>query len=249
MLQPDQITDTLRAYQLAKRGNSLRVMAEAVRWAKRGARVNTISPGIIMTPLAKDELTGPRGEGYRRMIERVSGRTGRDTGRGRRCRRPSHGSGRSVYHGKRLPDGRWRHGFLLLWRARARAIDLGWHLSDRPRRSTALSWASALECHRTDRQRSVPNGRARIAAVPHVFDFEFASEEVAAIDAPSWRTRRPRARLAPSLLRRRTGVNGLRRRATARARWPWSPLRSRRPGRRAGSGRCGDRASQAGASG
>jgi NAD(P)-dependent dehydrogenase (short-subunit alcohol dehydrogenase family) len=70
MLQPDQITDTLHAYQLAKRGNSLRVMAEAVRWAKRGARLNTISPGIIITPLAKDELTGPRGEGYRRMVDR-----------------------------------------------------------------------------------------------------------------------------------------------------------------------------------
>ena len=69
MLQPDQVTDSLHAYQLAKRANSLRVMAEAVRWAKRGARINTISPGIITTPLANDELTGPRGEGYRRMIE------------------------------------------------------------------------------------------------------------------------------------------------------------------------------------
>jgi NAD(P)-dependent dehydrogenase (short-subunit alcohol dehydrogenase family) len=69
MLQPDQVTDTLHAYQLAKRGNSLRVMAEAVPWGKRGARVNTISPGIIITPLARDELTGPRGEGYRRMID------------------------------------------------------------------------------------------------------------------------------------------------------------------------------------
>ena len=68
MLQPDQVTDTLHAYQLAKRGNSLRVMAEAVRWGRRGARVNTISPGIIITPLARDELTGPRGEGYRQMI-------------------------------------------------------------------------------------------------------------------------------------------------------------------------------------
>jgi NAD(P)-dependent dehydrogenase (short-subunit alcohol dehydrogenase family) len=68
MLQPDKVKDSLHAYQLAKRGNSLRVMAEAVRWGKRGARVNTISPGIIITPLAKDELTGPRGEGYRRMI-------------------------------------------------------------------------------------------------------------------------------------------------------------------------------------
>lgn len=69
MLQPDQVRDSLHAYQLSKRGNSLRVMAEAVRWGKRGARINTISPGIIFTPLAKDELTGPRGEGYRRMIE------------------------------------------------------------------------------------------------------------------------------------------------------------------------------------
>ncbi|MEI8165202.1 MAG: SDR family oxidoreductase [Chloroflexales bacterium] len=76
-LQPDQVTDSLHAYQLAKRGNSLRVMAEAVRWGKRGARLNTISPGIIMTPLAKDELSGPRGEGYRRMIAgSVAGRAG-----------------------------------------------------------------------------------------------------------------------------------------------------------------------------
>jgi NAD(P)-dependent dehydrogenase (short-subunit alcohol dehydrogenase family) len=68
-LQLDQVKDSLHAYQLSKRGNALRVMAEAVRWGKRGARINTISPGIIMTPLAKDELTGPRGAGYRRMIE------------------------------------------------------------------------------------------------------------------------------------------------------------------------------------
>ena len=69
MLQPDQVTDPLHAYQVSKRCNSLRVMAESVRWGKRGARVNTISPGIIITPLAKDELTGPRGAGYRSMIE------------------------------------------------------------------------------------------------------------------------------------------------------------------------------------
>jgi NAD(P)-dependent dehydrogenase (short-subunit alcohol dehydrogenase family) len=69
MLQPDQIKDSLHAYQISKRSNSLRVMAEAVRWGKRGARVNTISPGIIITPLANDELKGPRGPGYRRMIE------------------------------------------------------------------------------------------------------------------------------------------------------------------------------------
>jgi NAD(P)-dependent dehydrogenase (short-subunit alcohol dehydrogenase family) len=69
MLQPDRVTDPLHAYQISKRANSLRVMAEAVRWGKRGARVNTISPGIIFTPLARDELAGPRGDGYRRMIE------------------------------------------------------------------------------------------------------------------------------------------------------------------------------------
>ena len=68
-LQLDHVKDSLHAYQLSKRGNSLRVMAEAVRWGKRGARINTISPGIIITPLAKDELSGPRGDGYRRMIE------------------------------------------------------------------------------------------------------------------------------------------------------------------------------------
>jgi NAD(P)-dependent dehydrogenase (short-subunit alcohol dehydrogenase family) len=77
MLQPDQVKDPLHAYQISKRGNSLRVMAEAVRWGKRGARINTISPGIIITPLAKDELTGPRGAGYRRRIEvSAAGRAG-----------------------------------------------------------------------------------------------------------------------------------------------------------------------------
>lgn len=69
MLQPDHVADSLHAYQISKRGNSLRVRAEAVRWGKRGARINTISPGIIVTPLARDELNGPRGDGYRRMIQ------------------------------------------------------------------------------------------------------------------------------------------------------------------------------------
>lgn len=77
MVQPDQVKDSLHAYQISKRGNSLRVMAEAVRWGKRGARVNTISPGIIVTPLANDELKGPRGAGYRRMLEvSAAGRAG-----------------------------------------------------------------------------------------------------------------------------------------------------------------------------
>jgi NAD(P)-dependent dehydrogenase (short-subunit alcohol dehydrogenase family) len=76
-LQSDAVDNSLFAYQLSKRGNSLRVKAEAVRWGKRGARINTISPGIIMTPLANDELNGPRGEGYRNMINKsVAGRAG-----------------------------------------------------------------------------------------------------------------------------------------------------------------------------
>lgn len=69
MLQPDRLDDGLHAYQVSKRANVLRVRAEAVRWGQRGARVNAISPGIIITPLARDELAGANGAGYRRMIE------------------------------------------------------------------------------------------------------------------------------------------------------------------------------------
>ena len=64
-----EITDTLKAYQYSKRCNVLRVMYEATRWGKRGATINSISPGIIITPLAADELKGPRGEGYRNMLK------------------------------------------------------------------------------------------------------------------------------------------------------------------------------------
>ena len=62
------IQDTLKAYQYSKRCNVLRVMAEAAKWGKRGATVNSISPGIVITPLANDELNGPRKEGYRKML-------------------------------------------------------------------------------------------------------------------------------------------------------------------------------------
>jgi len=76
-LQSDAADNSLFAYQLSKRGNSLRVKSQAVIWGKRGARINTISPGIIMTPLANDELNGPRGEGYRNMIKKSpAGRAG-----------------------------------------------------------------------------------------------------------------------------------------------------------------------------
>lgn len=68
MLQPENIRDTLHAYQMAKRCNEKRVMAEAVKWGKRGARINDIAPGIIVTPLAVDEFNGPRGDFYKNMF-------------------------------------------------------------------------------------------------------------------------------------------------------------------------------------
>ena len=68
MLQPRNIKDTLHAYQMAKRCNEKRVMAEAVKWGKRGARLNSISPGIIVTPLAIDEFNGIRGDFYKNMF-------------------------------------------------------------------------------------------------------------------------------------------------------------------------------------
>lgn len=69
ILQANVITDSLAAYQYAKRTNVLRVAAESVKWQLRGARINAISPGIIMTPLALDELNGPRGAGYKKMFD------------------------------------------------------------------------------------------------------------------------------------------------------------------------------------
>lgn len=69
--------DTLHAYQLAKRCNEKRVMAEAVKWGERGARINSISPGIIVTPLALDEFNGPRGDFYKNMFAKCpAGRPG-----------------------------------------------------------------------------------------------------------------------------------------------------------------------------
>lgn len=77
LLQPENIRDTLHAYQLAKRCNEKRVMAESVRWGARGARINSISPGIIVTPLAIDEFNGPRGDFYKNMFAKCpAGRPG-----------------------------------------------------------------------------------------------------------------------------------------------------------------------------
>jgi NAD(P)-dependent dehydrogenase (short-subunit alcohol dehydrogenase family) len=68
ILQPENIKDTLHAYQIAKRCNEKRVMAQSVEWGKRGARLNDIAPGIIVTPLAIDEFNGPRGDFYKNMF-------------------------------------------------------------------------------------------------------------------------------------------------------------------------------------
>lgn len=77
LLQPENIRDTLHAYQLAKRCNEKRVMAESVKWGAKGARINSISPGIIVTPLAIDEFNGPRGEFYKNMFAKCpAGRPG-----------------------------------------------------------------------------------------------------------------------------------------------------------------------------
>lgn len=77
MLQPGNIRDTLHAYQMAKRCNVKRVMAEAVKWGRKGARINSISPGIIVTPLALDEFNGPRGDFYKNMFAKCpAGRPG-----------------------------------------------------------------------------------------------------------------------------------------------------------------------------
>ena len=76
-LQTQNIRDTLHAYQMAKRCNVKRVMAEAVKWGERGARINSISPGIIVTPLAIDEFNGPRGDFYKNMFAKCpAGRPG-----------------------------------------------------------------------------------------------------------------------------------------------------------------------------
>ena len=77
LLQPENIKDTLHAYQLAKRCNEKRTMAEAVKWGERGARINAIAPGIIVTPLAIDEFNGPRGAFYKNMFAKCpAGRPG-----------------------------------------------------------------------------------------------------------------------------------------------------------------------------
>jgi NAD(P)-dependent dehydrogenase (short-subunit alcohol dehydrogenase family) len=120
MLAPDQVTDPLHAYQLAKRANSLRVMAEAVRWGKRGARINTISPGTTREGRAN---RSPR-RGIPTHDRAVSRRRAcRHSRRGRERRRAPHEPRRRVHHWQRLPHGRRCHRLLLLRRPRSAVTD------------------------------------------------------------------------------------------------------------------------------
>ena len=50
LLQPENIRDALHAYQLAKRCNEKRVMAESVKWGAKGARINSISAILVASP-------------------------------------------------------------------------------------------------------------------------------------------------------------------------------------------------------
>ena len=115
MLQPDSIKDTLHAYQMAKRCNVKRVMAEAVKWGGRGARINSISPGIIVTPLAIDEFNGPRGDFYKNMFAKCpAGRPG-TADEVANVAELLNERQRSIYHRSGLSD-RWRcYGIVLLW--------------------------------------------------------------------------------------------------------------------------------------
>ena len=67
-LAPDVLADPAQTYMVSKRANVLRVAAESMRWGRRRARLNTISPGAISTPMGRQELNGTTGEGLRALI-------------------------------------------------------------------------------------------------------------------------------------------------------------------------------------
>ena len=113
-LQPENIRDTLHAYQMAKRCNEKRVTAQAVEWGKRGACLNDIAPGIIVTPLALDKFNGPRGDFYKNMFAKCPRGTLRHGGRSRKRRRAFDERQGRVHHGLDLPHRRRRDRELLL---------------------------------------------------------------------------------------------------------------------------------------
>jgi NAD(P)-dependent dehydrogenase (short-subunit alcohol dehydrogenase family) len=67
-INPDSVTESALAYGLAKQANHISVRAASRIWARRGARINSISPGTIATPMGQLELDSPMGEGIRGLI-------------------------------------------------------------------------------------------------------------------------------------------------------------------------------------
>jgi NAD(P)-dependent dehydrogenase (short-subunit alcohol dehydrogenase family) len=117
LLSPNAVTDPLYAYQISKRCNALRVMAEAVRWGRRGARINTISPGNRDHPIGAGRAQRASGRRVPPTDRAESCRPRGHTRRGRESGCTGHGPRRWVHHGKRFLDGRWCDGGLLVRRA------------------------------------------------------------------------------------------------------------------------------------
>lgn len=74
---PARLRNAQEAYAFAKRANHLRVAAAASSWGKRGARINSVSPGIISTAMGMQELDGNSGKVMKAMIDlSAAGRIG-----------------------------------------------------------------------------------------------------------------------------------------------------------------------------
>ncbi len=142
MLRPDQVKDSLHAYQLSKRGNSLRVMAEAVRWGEAWRAGQHDQPRHHHHPACQRRAEGTTRRGLPAHDGSVRGWTGRHAGRGGNRWRAPDGRRRRVHHGQRLPDG-WRsHGSLLVRRTRPEMT--GWLRSTAERSpSPCLPWVES----------------------------------------------------------------------------------------------------------
>ena len=69
--------DPIAAYILAKRGNQVRVQAAALAWNRLGARINTVSPGVVATAMARSEAESASGDHMMAMLDACgAGRTG-----------------------------------------------------------------------------------------------------------------------------------------------------------------------------
>jgi NAD(P)-dependent dehydrogenase (short-subunit alcohol dehydrogenase family) len=76
-LNPDTVSDPGWAYAIAKQAALIRIRAAAPTWGLRNARINSISPGTIATPMNVEELASPLGDGIRAMVAAtITGRMG-----------------------------------------------------------------------------------------------------------------------------------------------------------------------------